>query len=494
MSNSSFETGGSELDLLVPSLVDKAPRFYKSQAFLYLRRRLWNMLALGLGDALALLLALVLAGAIRWWWVGEPLLYGWSGLLILAWWGCALGARLLPSWGMGPVEELRRMFLLLVGLFSGLAVILFLGKVAENVSRLVLLTAFVLSVFLVPATRMLVKRALISYKVWGLPTVIYGNAEMSASIISALRAEKGFGYVPIGLFADDLHSWMDDLEGVPVMGSMEQTTPRASVAILALPGLSREQTVELLDGPLASYRHVLIIPNLFEVQSLWVRARDLGGILALEISRNLLDPLARWTKRALELLLIVGCAVIWVPLCALLALLIWLEDRVHPLFLQERVGEDGRLFKTWKFRTMVPHAEKVLQQKLAEDPALRAEWETSFKLTHDPRITRLGRLMRKTSLDELPQLVNVLRGEMSLVGPRPLPVYHQEKLLAPVRALRERVRPGMTGLWQVSGRSWSGITSMQKWDTYYVRNWSVWLDIVILVRTVRAVARGYGAF
>ena len=143
---------------------------------------------------------------------------------------------------------------------------------------------------------------------------------------------------------------------------------------------------------------------------------------------------------------------------------------------------------------MVPHAEKVLQQKLAEDPALRAEWETSFKLTHDPRITRLGRLMRKTSLDELPQLVNVLRGEMSLVGPRPLPVYHQEKLLAPVRALRERVRPGMTGLWQVSGRSWSGITSMQKWDTYYVRNWSVWLDIVILVRTVRAVARGYGAF
>jgi Undecaprenyl-phosphate galactose phosphotransferase WbaP len=483
------------MELLAQPLVEAKIPFYRAQSFLYLRRRLWNALALGAGDALALMLALMLAGALRWWLVGEPLIYGWSWLLILVWWGCALGARLLPSWGMGPVEELRRMMLLLVGIYGALAVILFLGKQGSEVSRVVLLGGFVLSALLVPATRMLVKRALIVCGVWGLPTVVYGGAEMSAKIISALRAEKGFGYVPIGLFDDDLEPHRDEVEGVPVLGAMGQVTRRASVAILIRQGLAGERMVELLDGPLALYRHVVIIPDLFDVQSLWVRARDLGGILGLEISRNLLDPFARWTKRVLELITIIACAPVWVPLCLLIGLLIWLEDREHPLFLQARVGEDGRLFKTWKFRTMVPRAEEVLKQRLREDPLLRAEWiESSFKLQRDPRITRLGRLLRKTSLDELPQLINVLRGEMSLVGPRPLPLYHHEDLPQQVRALRERVRPGMTGLWQVSGRSRLGTAGMHKWDTYYVRNWSVWLDVVILVRTFRALYRGDGAF
>ena len=394
---------------------------------------------------------------------------------------------------MGPVEELRRMILLLGGVYSGLAVILLLGKAAGEVSRFVLLFGFALSAFLLPATRMMVKQALIAYGLWGVPTVIYGGAEISTSIIRALQTEKGFGYVPIGVFDDELKRWRDVVEDVPVLGSMKQTTPKAPVAILALPGLTREQVVELLDGPLSAYRQVLVIPDLFEMQSLWVRARDLGGILGLEVTRNLLDPLARWSKRGLELVAVLMTACLWVPVCLLVALIIWIKDRGNPLFLQERIGENGERFKTWKFRTMVPDAEKSLQKSLADDAALRAEWESCFKLKHDPRITRLGNLLRKTSLDELPQMVNVLRGEMSLVGPRPLPDYHHEELPEAVRVLRERVRPGMTGLWQVSGRSRIGNPGMQKWDAYYVRNWSVWLDIVILVRTVRAVSRGDGA-
>ena len=486
--------GGAEVEVLTPSVISLGGRSHRAQAFLYLRRRLWNAAALAGGDTLALALSIELASAVRWWLLGEPMVYGWSVLLVLAWWGVAFGARLLPSWGMGPVEELRRTTLLLGGVFGGMAVALFLSKEGQEVSRLVLLVTFLLSTVLVPAVRMQVKRALVKAGVWGVPTVIYGNPETCASIVNALRAEKGFGYVPVGIFADDSQPWRDHVEGVRVLGGLRQTTPRASVAILALPGLAREQMVELLDGPLALYRHVLIIPNLFEVQSLWVHARDLGGILGLEISRNLLDPLARWTKRALELVAVLATACFWMPLCALVALVVWLEDRANPLFLQERVGEDGRLFKTWKFRTMVPHAERVLKERLDADPTLRAEWETCFKLKRDPRITRVGNLLRRTSLDELPQLVNVLRGEMSLVGPRPLPGYHQDELPARVRALRERVRPGMTGLWQVSGRSQAGTPGMEKWDSYYVRNWSVWLDVVVLVRTVRAVTRGYGAY
>jgi lipopolysaccharide/colanic/teichoic acid biosynthesis glycosyltransferase len=143
---------------------------------------------------------------------------------------------------------------------------------------------------------------------------------------------------------------------------------------------------------------------------------------------------------------------------------------------------------------MHPNAEAILQKRLRDDPEMRAEWEANFKLRNDPRITLIGRLLRRTSLDELPQFINILRGEMSLVGPRPLPRYHHDELPDRARELRERARPGMTGLWQVSGRSEAGHAGMPKWDTYYVRNWSVWLDIVIFVRTVRTVVSAKGAY
>ena len=186
-----------------------------------------------------------------------------------------------------------------------------------------------------------------------------------------------------------------------------------------------------------------------------------------------------------------------VQTCALpilLGLLIWLEDRTSPVFFQKRVGFENLPFTAWKFRTMVPNAEAVLQQRLASDPQLRAEWERNYKLRHDPRVTRVGRLLRRSSLDELPQLINVLRGEMSLVGPRPLPSYHHDQLTSQTQRLRIMVRPGMTGLWQVSGRSDSGNDGMERWDPYYVRNWSIWLDGYILVQTLRVVFRGSGAY
>ena len=143
---------------------------------------------------------------------------------------------------------------------------------------------------------------------------------------------------------------------------------------------------------------------------------------------------------------------------------------------------------------MIANAEELLQHKLDEDPALRDEWDSQHKLKDDPRITRIGSFLRRSSLDELPQLINVLRREMSLVGPRPLPRYHHAALPVRVRDLREKVLPGVTGLWQVSGRSETGTQGMERWDSYYVRNWSVWLDIVILVRTVRTVVSGRGAY
>jgi lipopolysaccharide/colanic/teichoic acid biosynthesis glycosyltransferase len=134
---------------------------------------------------------------------------------------------------------------------------------------------------------------------------------------------------------------------------------------------------------------------------------------------------------------------------------------------------------------MVPNAEEVLQRKLEENDDLRAEWETTYRLRRDPRITFIGRFMRRYSLDVLPLIWNVLRGEMSLVGPRPLPVYHRDELPERVRDIRESVLPGVTGMWQFSGLSGIGIEGVEQWDPYYVRNWSVYLDLVVLARTLR---------
>ncbi len=199
-------------------------------------------------------------------------------------------------------------------------------------------------------------------------------------------------------------------------------------------------------------------------------------------------------KQVLDVALVLLSAPLWLPVCIILYVLIWLEDGKNPLFLQERLGKGGRVFKTFKFRTMVTNAEEVLEKALASDDELRKEWELFYKLRKDPRITKTGNFLRRTSLDELPQLLNVLRGDMVLVGPRPLPAYHHGLLPTHVQLLRNTVKPGITGLWQVTGRSDSGTEGMKKWDPYYVKNWSLGLDMSILLRTVGVVLLRKGAY
>lgn len=463
-------------------------------SFPYLRRSLLNAFVLGAAEASALIISLIAGGLVRTVWKGEPMLASWMAYLLGAWIIGAYVAKLLPGWGLGPVEELRRTFFLLVAVFAGTTAMLFWGKAAEITSRFTLTLGFLLSVVFVPAVRLEVKRLLLKLRSWGVPAVLYGKADAVTVVAQALRDEKGLGYIPTGVFLEDHAKPTRTISGLDVIGGADQFTSSAPVALLAATGLTPHRVSELLDGPLANYRRVVVIPDITESPTLWVKPRDLMGLLGIEIPGNLLDPLARFIKRSLDLAVVLLTAPLWIPLCLLLSLLIWIEDRAHPIFRQERVGIGGRLFHTLKFRTMHPEAERILREKLESDPSLRAEWQANFKLRVDPRITRVGRFLRATSLDELPQFVNVLRGEMSLVGPRPLPRYHHDELPERTRQLRERVRPGITGLWQVSGRSEAGHAAMPRWDTYYVRNWSIWLDIVILVRTFRAVLSRQGAY
>jgi Undecaprenyl-phosphate galactose phosphotransferase WbaP len=232
-----------------------------------------------------------------------------------------------------------------------------------------------------------------------------------------------------------------------------------------------------------SFRHVVVIPNLDGITNSGVVARDFAGTFGLEIKYNLLDPWAQRFKRASDVAATVVGGVLIFPLILVLSLLVWAESRGPVFYTDLRMGRDGKLFPCVKFRTMVTDAETVLQRILAEDDEMREEYLKYHKLRNDPRTTSVGRFLRKTSLDELPQLWNVLRGDMSLVGPRPYLPRESEDIGAAHDEIR-RVTPGITGPWQVSGRNHTSFGERVRMDAYYVRDWSVWLDLVLLARTL----------
>jgi lipopolysaccharide/colanic/teichoic acid biosynthesis glycosyltransferase len=194
-------------------------------------------------------------------------------------------------------------------------------------------------------------------------------------------------------------------------------------------------------------------------------------------------------KRALDLLLLTLTAPFWLSLTGVAALVIWIAERKSPFYSQLRVGRHGKTFRLWKLRTMVVDADARLEAHLAADPQARAEWDATQKLRNDPRITALGFFLRKTSLDELPQLINVARGDMSIVGPRPIMV--NQRTLYAGRAYFE-LRPGLTGLWQVSKRNECGFADRVRFDDIYCRKQSLKTDLAIMLKTVGVVLRGTG--
>jgi Undecaprenyl-phosphate galactose phosphotransferase WbaP len=268
---------------------------------------------------------------------------------------------------------------------------------------------------------------------------------------------------------------------------------RLRYGILAAPGIPRARLLELVKACGQTFDRLLLIPDLLGMASLWVEATDLGGILGLEIQHNLLRRPARILKRALDIGIVAVISPVLVPLCLIVACLIRITSRGPLFYGQTRVGQDARAFRAWKFRTMVADADEVLRKYLDANPALAEEWRLSHKLKDDPRVTRLGKLLRRTSLDELPQALNVIRGEMSLVGPRPIVAGEVEKY-GDDFGLYCKVKPGITGLWQISGRSNTSYGERVALDQYYVRNWSIWLDFYVLMRTVRTVLTGDGAY
>lgn len=406
-------------------------------------------------------------------------------------------AGLYPGILLSPPEELKKItqstsliFLILLGA-------IFISKQSDQYSRGIFVMAWLGVLGAVPFFRTMLRRKVENWRRWGHPAVILGAGKTGRAVASALAREHRLCLRPIAFFDDDPQKYGTMCNGLPVIGPLHaakkvvEESPGVA-AIVAMPGITPARLVEVLQGPASEFRRLIIIPDLFGASSLWISAFDMGGILGLEVLQKLLDPRRQWIKRGVELAMIILISPLIILLSAVIAAAIKFDSKGPILFGHKRIGLGGKDIVIWKFRTMVPHADVVLEECLQADPGLRAEWEEMHKLSCDPRVTRVGRFLRRTSLDELPQLWNVVCGDLSLVGPRPI-VWEEVEKYEGGFVLYKKVKPGLTGLWQVSGRSGTSYSERVRLDAFYVRNWSVWLDIYILLKTPGEVFRCRGA-
>nr|WP_228035092.1 undecaprenyl-phosphate galactose phosphotransferase WbaP [Oculatella sp. LEGE 06141] len=450
-----------------------------------------DLLALGLAGVLSVYIRLFLDGKYH------PMLY-WQlypvlGLFILAY--ATVG--LYPGVALSPVDELRWISLASSLIYLALGSATFLRREGEVYSRGVFLIAWGLSIILVLLGRTLMRRLFASKRWWGYPVMVLGAGQTGEMVIRTLKRRPGIGLKPV-LVLDDDPAKHGTLYGVPVVGGVELAPALARsrhipYAIVAMPGVPRHRLLMLLDRYGHSFAHLLIIPDLFGFSSLWVAAKDMGGILGLEVRQQLLLPGPRLAKLLMDLTCTLIGGLLVLPLIVIIAVLIRFDSPGPVFYGQTRIGQNGKPFKAWKFRSMVRDADKKLHDYLQSHPELRESWEKEHKLRYDPRVTGIGRFLRRTSLDELPQLWNILRGEMSLVGPRPI-VDEEIWRYGEKFNLFTKVTPGLTGLWQVSGRNNITYEDRVNLDAYYVQNWSVWLDVYILIRTVWVVISGEGAY
>ncbi len=404
---------------------------------------------------------------------------------------------LYPGVVASAVPEIRRSAAATTAVFLILSELTFLLRVVDVYSRLAFLMAWVLALAAVPLARFIVRKLFAGKRWWGYPVVAFGDGRMVRSLVRNLRQKPQYGLRPIAV-VDRRQREETAIEGVPAYSSLDHPALACrdlgpARGMVVLPGLSGAELADILSSHATLLPRLLIVPGLEGVSSLEVEAKDICRVLMLETRNRLLLPWPRLVKRLLDVTCAAAAGLVALPLLALIAAVIRLESPGPVFYGHTRIGRNGRRIKVWKFRSMVIDAAQVLERRLRDDPALAAEWRLNRKLKHDPRVTRFGRLLRRTSLDELPQLWNVLRGEMSLVGPRPI-VTDEIEMYEEAYELYTRVRPGLTGLWQVSGRNDTTYEERVGLDTYYVRNWSPWLDIYVLARTVTAVLDRAGAY
>jgi len=405
--------------------------------------------------------------------------------------------KLYPGVALAPSEE-----------FRGFTIASYLAHTGINVSRYILyevidsiFVAFVFSFVFSPIVLMICRdlmHAIIArLRMKGIPAVVFGAGSTGRLIVERLLNAKRIGYEPVLILDDDELSG-EYYRGVPIihdtrLGPKIAAMYKIKMAIVAMPHLGQEKMTEMINYSVSAFRYNVLIPDFFNLNNIWMSVRDFDGVLGFATSHRLNMYWNLSIKRILDLIMVCMGGLVLLPFLLLIALAVKISSPGPVLYGHRRLGLNGRHFKAYKFRSMVMDADKKLENLLAADSRLREEWEASHKLKNDPRVTGIGKFLRRTSFDEFPQLINILKGEMSLVGPRP--VTDQEIERYGENSLRIlTVKPGLTGLWQVSGRSDTNYAERVSHDLYYIQSWSVWLDLWILYCTPGAIIKGKGAY
>lgn len=347
--------------------------------------------------------------------------------------------------------------------------------------------------------KFLAKKILISLSIWQQPAIIVGAGCAAEMLEKSLTSDVGVPYKIAGII-DDMPQGKKLLARYDYLGPLSKIENilkerKVHNVIIAIPSFERSKMLDLIYRIQPYVKNLIILPDLYGMPMSNIEVETIFDekTIMLKIKNNLAAKNILFFKRVFDLLASIIISILISPLLLAIICAIGFFDKGPIFFSQDRIGFGGKIFRCYKFRTMLENSQSILDDYLFNNPEAQKQWRENCKLQNDPRVTVVGKLLRKTSMDELPQLLNVIKGEMSLVGPRPLLVNELEKYGQYINDYYS-VLPGITGYWQISGRSSVSFNRRAQLDSWYMRNWSFWLDIVILLKTIRVVLTGKGAY
>lgn len=400
-------------------------------------------------------------------------------------------AGLYPGISLPPADEVKKFSICTFFIFLGIALSITVEEADDKWPIVIaLIMAVPFSMILLPGGREISRHIYSKFRWFGVPVVIFTKDDSANFIIHRLLKRKDFGYKP-AIIIDQNAEKPSDFEGIPIFPPSKEISEiikstKIKVAIFCQWSAETSNTFDF-------FRYTISIPRKQDLKSIYTDVRDFGGILGFASVHNLTKQLYLFVKRSMDLLLLLLSSPIVIPLVIVISIVVKITSPGPVFYGHKRIGKNGKEFKCWKFRSMVIDADKQLEKILAENPEMKAEWEKDRKFTNDPRVTKIGKFLRRTSIDEIPQLFNILTGEMSFIGPRPVTSPELTKYGSKSDYILS-VKPGLSGMWQISGRSDTGYEERITLDSYYIQNWSFWLDIWILIKTIYVVIKGKGAY
>jgi len=461
--------------------------FYLSLFLAYYARRFLNTVCPDL-----IPLEFGLRHFVLFWWM--PVIF----ILVIAYEGQF--TKRMPFW-----DEVRELIKAITVAVVVIFAVTSLGKFTYKISRLTFILLYMCSIAVFPFMRLMGKKMLYRMNIWRENLIIIGAGRAGKEIARGIDSESHMGYNIIGFLDDDPDKKGRTIEinnmELKVFGKVKNFRKFLSLmdvptVIIAIPSLTVEELTKLTEDVQKYTRRVLLVPDLKGIALVNTELENLSGqqLFMLKINNNLKSDFNKFVKKSFDVVFSILLLPFLFVMVVIFGILIRADSRGSVFLMQDRIGKEGKLFKCIKFRTMFWNADEILDNYLEKNEEVRAEWSRYKKLRdYDPRVTRVGRFLRRTSLDELPQIFNVLAGDMSFVGPRPyLPEENEE-----IRGYSDLIllaSPGITGLWQVSGRNILDFEERVKLAAWYVLNWSLWLDIVILFKTIRVVLNKEGAY